>query len=74
MGKCHDFRPDLRFRLPDRPVVGTLHVAVQRFSDEPQQCLYFFPLPQGQRSLRPTFWPEGTRVREGNGSSRPLHV
>ena len=22
-----------------------------------QQCLYFLPLPQGQRSFRPTFCP-----------------
>ena len=23
----------------------------------PQHFLYFLPLPQGQGSLRPTFWP-----------------
>ena len=26
-----------------------------RTRPEPQQCLYFFPLPQGQGALRPTF-------------------
>src|SRR5450755_1296385 len=26
----------------------------------PQHCLYFFPLPQGQGSLRPTFGPVRT--------------
>jgi hypothetical protein len=33
-----------------------------------QQCLYFFPLPQGQGTLRPTPW----RCRGTNGSSNPV--
>src|SRR6266849_9951879 len=43
-------------------------------SAEPQQCLYFLPLPHGQRSLRPTLRPGSTRAGFGNGSSRPLQA
>ena len=36
-----------------------------------QQFLYFFPLPQGHGSLRPT---RGLLLRMGSGFSVPLHV
>jgi hypothetical protein len=34
----------------------------RRFNYRPQQCLYFSPLPQGQRQLRPTFGPVRTAL------------
>ena len=39
----------------DPPIVSSLNRAVAT----PQQCLYFFPLPQGHGSFRPIFPPWG---------------
>ena len=55
------------------PAPGPITPEPQR----PQQFLNFFPLPQGQGSFRPTFWPklrigstaDASAGRAGSGSS-----
>jgi hypothetical protein len=41
---------------------GAPPLSISRYAMRPQQFLYFFPLPQGHGSLRPTF---GTERRTG---------
>ncbi len=49
-----------RERMAPFPVsptgVGEMFHHLQVVNQRPQHCLYFFPLPQGQGSLRPIFW------------------
>ena len=49
-----------RERMAPFPVsptgVGEMSHHLQVVNQRPQHCLYFFPLPQGQGSLRPIFW------------------
>src|SRR5687768_15848898 len=40
----------------------------------PQHCLYFFPLPQGQGSLRPTFGPTRTGLAFVTASAASLTI
>jgi hypothetical protein len=57
---AHD--SDFRYRYCEPFAYGLLNLEPRTLAHAavpglPWQCLYFFPLPQGQGSLRPTRWP-----------------
>ena len=46
---------------------------VKRYQFLPQQYLYLLPLPQGQGSLRPTFWLDATHFPRRREPSKQAH-